>query len=283
MIDLEENYKRVRDETFAEMLKGKRRKKYKSFIRYLKDVKYIPGLRIQGNLLEGYYAYMRKHDDFADGDAKLPPGYGSAEEFIERSIEFARNPLKPVHELDYLLLYCYSQCDLLGIDFKQETDDILSSMLFDAKRHGKMQVFPNSVLYHHFYLLDIRGCESACLKLYGEDSNKKLNLVQPLGLASRIYYNLRDFSDETSKGFVNISQEDMESLGISVKDLKEPDCEGVREWFYGQSMKGLSLLHGHRRIIGQGDFGLLATITFPLVYARPARKYFERVLKSYRS
>jgi hypothetical protein len=280
MIDLEENYKRVRDETFSEMLKSPRREKYKSFLSYMRLVKHIPGLKRQGNLLEGYYAYMRKHDDFADGDAKLPLGYGSAEEFIERSIEFARNPTKPVHELDYLFLYCYSQCEALGIDFKSETNDMLSSMLFDAKRYGKMQVFSKSELSYHFDLLDIMGCESACLKLYGEDP-AKLNLLEPLGLASRIYYNLRDFDDETSKGLVNVSLEDMTRLGISFDDLKNPDSDKIKEWFYEQSMKGLFFLEGHKQAIGEGEFGLLARITFPLVYAWPAKKYFNGVLKSY--
>jgi hypothetical protein len=272
---LERNFRNIRDETFAEMLSG-RGGKYRSFLFCLRSVKHMPGLKARGNLLEAYYVFMRQIDDIADRDGKFSPPF--PEEFIERKIEFANNPVNPQDSLDHLLLYCYSQCESLGFDFRQETNDILSSMLFDARRHGKMQVFPNSVLYHHFDLLDIRGCVKACLKLYDEDPDK-FDLVKPLGLASRIYYNLRDFGEDVGKGFVNITNEDMESLGISVDDLKNPNCEGVREWFYDQSMKGLSLLHGHNRIIGQGEFGLLARITFPLVYARPARKYFERVLK----
>ena len=142
-----------------------------------------------------------------------------------------------------------------------------------------MQTFPESELFYHFDLLDIRGCEKACLKLYGEDPNK-LDIVKPLGLASRIYYNLRDFNEDTGKGFVNISEEDMTRLGICVEDLQDPNPEQVKKWFREQSRDGLDLLEEHRRVIGNGNFGLLARLTFPFIYERPAKRYFESVLAS---
>jgi phytoene/squalene synthetase len=271
MINLERNYKRVRDRTFTEMIRGERRRKYQFFLTGLRSLKYIS--RTRGNILESYYVFMRQIDDVADRDIPHP----FPEEFIERKIEFAKNPAKPLDELDQVLTYCYDRCDSLGIDLKQETNDLLSSMLFDARRYGKMQVFPEAELFHHFDLLDIRGCEKACLKLYDEDPNK-LNIVMPLGLASRIYYNLRDFQEDTGKGLVNITEEDMTRLGLCVGYLQDPNNSKVREWFREQSRKGLDLIREHRRVICDGDFGLVARLTFPLIYERPAKKYFEGVL-----
>ena len=275
MIDLEGNFKSIRDWTFSEMLES-RGSKYKFFLFCLRSVKHLPGIKERGNLLEAYYVFMRQIDDIADRDGRFVPA--SPEEFIERKIEFARNPEKPQDSLDYLLLYAYSQCESLGFDFKQETNDILLSMLFDARRYGKMQIFPEKELSYHFDLLDIRGCEKACLKLYKEDSHK-FEFVKPLGLASRIYYNLRDFSEDIGKGLVNVTQEDMERIGIDIEDLKNSNSEGVNEWFVEQSRKGMGLLDEHRRVIGSGNFGLLARITFPLVYERSARKYFDGILE----
>lgn len=86
MINLERNYKRVRDRTFTEMLRT-RGSKYRFFLTGLRALKYVS--RKRGNILESHYVFMRQIDDIADRDKKLSPRYSSAEEFIERKIKFA--------------------------------------------------------------------------------------------------------------------------------------------------------------------------------------------------
>jgi phytoene/squalene synthetase len=248
-----------------------RRSKYQYFLMFLRIPKYI--IKERGNFLESYYVFMREIDDIADRDKILI----YPEKFIERKIEFARNPANPSDELDDVLLYCYKTCNSLGIDLKQETEDLLSSMLFDARRYGKMKIFQEEELFYHFNLLDIRGCEQACLKFYNEDP-RKLDIVKHLGLASRIYCNLRDYEEDIQKGFVNISEEDIIRLGISINNLADRNSNQIKIWFKEQAAKGIDLLEEHKKIIGSGNFGLLAKLTFPIVYEIPARKYFNRIL-----
>jgi len=153
----------------------------------------------------------------------------------------------------------------------------LSSMLFDAKRYGQHIIFPEKELSYHFHLLDIRGTVSATLKVFGEDPEKH-NILAPLGLARRLYYNLRDYDEDINAGLVNISAEDCQKFGITQNDLENKLSPGVQKWFTDQSTQGMRLLSEHRRTVENGNFGLLARMTFPVVYEKSAKKYFENVL-----
>ncbi len=264
----------MKQEIFSYML-DTRGEKYKWFLRALRSFKYISMSPTRGDFLEAYYTLMRYIDDIVDGDAPLPEGFQSAVEFVEEKIDFAKHSANPKDSADYLMLYCFELADKFGQEFSSETQDILQSMLFDARRFGKRIIFSEKELLHHFYLLDIRGTVRAALKVFGEDS-AKYSLLEPLGLACRIFYNLRDYEDDIKAGLINISAEDFQRFGIS--DLENRLSSGVQAWFRAQAIKGLELLQEHRKIVPAGDFRLLTRITFPVLYEHSARRYFKKVL-----
>ncbi len=251
--------------------------KYRVFLRYLRLFKYFSFSWNRGSFLESYYTLMRYIDDIVDGDVPLPDGYTHVADYVEDKIRFSRNPQNPVDEVDYLMLHCYEIAKRIGAEFSSETEDILGSLLFDAQRRGTLEVFPHEVLARHFHLLDIRGTIKATLKIFNEDPDK-YHLLEPLGMACRYEYDLEDFSDDIAAGYVNISQEEMTVLGISHSEFNERLSPGILRWFKYRALRGMDLLTRHERIMEQKDFGLLARMTFPLVYVRPARKCFEKVL-----
>src|SRR3989344_3708566 len=148
--------KAFREQVYSHMLET-RGPKYTWFLRALQTFKYASVDPMRGAFLEDYYALMRHVDDIVDGDAPLPPTHNSKEEFVSQKIQFARDPQYPSDTIDDMILHCLDLGKKFGQDFTQETDDILSSMLFDAKRIGKRTLFEGDVLDQHFYRLDIRG------------------------------------------------------------------------------------------------------------------------------
>ena len=278
MLKLDADFREMRKQIFDHMLAA-RGPKYKWFLRALRTFKYASMSPTRGTFLESYYVLMRYIDDIVDGDAELPAGYESSEEFVQEKIDFARHLTNPKDAADSLMLYCFELGDKFGEDFSNETQDILSSLLFDAGRYGKMIIFPESELTHHFHLLDVRGTISAALKVFGEDPDK-YQVLAPLGFATRIYYNLRDYDEDIKAGLVNISAEDCLQFNISKGNLENRLSPGVQAWFNGQTEKGKELLNQHKSVISDGNFGLLTRLTLPLVFERPARRYFQHLEKS---
>lgn len=268
--------KDIREEIYSHMLKT-RSSKYKWFLYALRSFKYLSVNSVKGDFLEYYYSLMRYVDDVVDGDLELPSGYKTKEEFVAGRIDFSLDPRKPKHQIDYLMLHCFELASSFGEDFSQETRDILLSMLFDAKRYGKKELFTEEVLSHHFHLLDVKGTIRAALKVFGEDP-ENYDRLEPLGLASRIYYNLRDYDEDSEAGFVNIPREDCVRLKINPNDLESRVSPSVQNWFREQATKGVELLDIHNRKMSNGSLGFLAKVTLPLVYERPARRYFETIL-----
>ena len=142
-----------------------------------------------------------------------------------------------------------------------------------------IELFPVPITSHHFHSLDIRGTISATLKVFAEDPTK-YPILEPLGLACRIFYNLRDYDEDIGAGLVNISVEDCQKFNISKNDLENKLSESVQDWFKDQSNQGIQLLTKHNATVSKGNFGLLARMTFPIVYEKSARKYFEGILST---
>lgn len=278
MDDLERIAKEHRERIFHDMV-SKKGNKYRFFLRALRSFRYFSQSNIRGELLESYYALMRYVDDIVDGDSLLPESCKSREEYVEQRIQFASNPNSPADLADYLMLHSFLLTEQLGFNIFQETQDILGSLLFDARRVGKNLIFPATELWHHFYLLDIRGTVRATLKLFREDPDTH-TLLEPLGNASRIYYNLRDYEEDIKAGYINISQEDCERYEINPVDLDSVSSNGVQEWFREQADEGLRLITRHKQIMRENGFGFLGRMTLPIVYERPARRYFERLLEN---
>ncbi len=275
MQKLEKNFKLFKEEIYEHML-NTRGDKYKWFIRALRLFKYISTSPAKGTCLESYYILMRHIDDIVDGDAPLPKEFRNSEEFILQKIGFAEKQTDPKDKIDYLMLYCFEAGKKFKQDFSPETQDILHSLLFDARRHGTGKVFSEKELQYHFHLLDIRGTISAALKLFDEDPSKHI-LLKPLGLASRIYYNIRDYGEDIRAGLVNVSAEDCDKFGIT--NLEDKLSQPVQDWMKNQAEQGLNLIQEHRRNLAGSNFGIRGRLTLTTVYESPAKKYFKQVLQ----
>jgi hypothetical protein len=249
--------------------------KYRWFLRGLRAFKYVSLSHKRGKFLESYYTLMRYVDDIVDGDAPLPPGYASSEEFVRQKILFAKELANPSDAVDHLMLYCFEVGQGFGQDFSEETADILGSMLFDASRFGKGLIFPEATLEDYFFVLDVRGCIKATLKVFGEDASQ-YTLLKPLGFATRIYYNLRDYSEDMNAGLINVALEDCQRYGIL--DLEDRLSQPVQDWMRGQAEKGLGHIEQHRSNMALTDFGLLTRFALPLVYELPSQRYLEKLL-----
>ena len=272
----ERRIKNMRSMVFKHMLKT-RGWKYRAFLRYLRFFKYIAFAPTRGEFLESYYVLMRYIDDVVDGDVHLPEGFKDEVEYILEKIKFSENPDKPKDEVDFLMLHCFELGKQFGQDFKDETKDILNSLLFDAKRRGKMIIFSNQELVHHFHILDIRGTIKATLKVFKDDP-KMYKILEPLGTACRYQFDLEDFEADIAAGYVNISKEECDIFGISEKDLYNVSSPKIKKWFRKHAEDGMALLDEHHRRLPEGDFSLLARATFPLVYEYPARKVFSKII-----
>lgn len=169
-------------------------------------------------LMEATYVVMRIIDDTVDGDIDLPEGSKNREDYVKEKIAFIDDPQLPKDENDQLLGYTLELAEKLGGDYRATTKDILGSLLFDARRVGKFQLFPEDQLRRHFDMLDISGTIKGSLQLFREDPEKHDDL-RHLGMASRIYYNLRDLAEDVSSGYLNISQEDSARHAVSEDDI----------------------------------------------------------------
>lgn len=277
--NLDKIAKNMRSRVYKHML-NTRGQKYRAFLRYLGLFKYVSFSKTRGNLLQSYYTLMRYLDDVVDGDAPLPQGYSSSTKYISEKISFSKNLKKPKDEIDFLMIHCFELAHKINEDFNSETEDILKSLLFDAKRRDKSIIFPEKVLMHHFHLMDIKGTIKATLKLFKEDPNK-YNLLEPLGIATRYQFDLEDFEADIKAGYINITEEECQKFSINKEDLyiNNPN---IKKWFRYRAKLGLSLLKEHNRRLPEGKFSFLTRITFPIVYELPAKKIFNKVLKEYR-
>jgi phytoene/squalene synthetase len=283
--------------------------KYDGMIKGLKAFRFYTRLTFQqtrGDLLESYYVLMRYIDDIVDGDAPLPEGYATPLEYVEAKIRFSETRNRPNDEADYLMLYCFDLAHKLHIEIDKETTSILNSMRFDALRrfypqkvpdaeeYGKMIICSEKVLHEHFHLLDIEGTVNGAIKVFGRDPDQLYSAIEPLGEASRIFYNLKDYWEDIKAGLVNISREDITAYRISEEDIvlmreqsMRDDLEhkvlasGAERWFHDQARIGLNKIEESRRLRRNERIGLVVSYTLRRVYERPAEEFFEGALASY--
>lgn len=262
----------IKTEIYKNMIE-RDEKKYRWFIRALKTFKHIKPA--EGRFLETYYLTMRYIDDVVDEDIELPIEHATTEEFVQSKINFLKVK-KPRDKIERLMIECFEQAKKLGENFEAETKDILNSMLFDAKRKGKMQIFSENELKQHFYELDIRGTVKGALKIFREKEDYKK--IEPLGIASRIYYNLRDYREDIEKGYVNIPREECKRLGITQNKLEDITCKEIQNWMKEQAKTGKELIKNYSGI--KKDLKILTRITLKIVYEMPATKFFEKTLSN---
>ena len=140
-----------------------------------------------------------------------------------------------------------------------------------------MIIFPKKELMHHFHLLDIRGTIKATLKIFKDDPEKYM-LLEPLGVACRYQYDIEDIETDLAAGYVNISKEECSQFNIVKEDLNDPSSLKIRRWLQQRAKDGMQLLEEHHRRLPEGDFSLLESWTFSLVYEYPARKVFKKII-----
>ncbi len=180
----------------------------------------------RGDFFDAMYCAMRRFDDFADLDEELPQHYKSTvEQYLQSKIDFLKDPNKIKDDLDILLLKILNLSEKIGFRITEECENIINSLIFDARRINKYQIFERKELEHHFHMLDIVGTVKAMLKVYAEDPSTYRSLI-PLGKAMRLYYDLRDFAEDLSRGFINIPKEDVNELNITILDLNQANSLG---------------------------------------------------------
>ncbi len=240
--------RKIKKEFYGYILGNKtRRKKYRGYYRALRSYKFISLSFKRGNLIELFNIAMRLSDDIADGDLRLPKGYATSADFLEEKIAFLDDLSDPRDKIEVLLVYCHQIALSLGFDIIEEARQILTSLLFDAKRRESSEVFPDKILHENFHRLDIEGAISGTVKIMKGEKDL-IPKVIPLGYASRIYYNLRDYEDDIAAGLINISAEDCERLGIPMDSTKLNDrfTKSVRVWFEEQAILGLNLIEDYK-------------------------------------
>ncbi len=271
MNEFEQVITKVRHETKERLVQ--KHPKYKYWLPALRFSGIFLGSWARGKMFEADYLWMRAVDDIADGDLAVPESYSSAGHYIQEKLNFLESPGTPRDDVDRLLLFCTELSGQERLDLNEERKMILLSMLFDAKRKGESQIFPNSVLQEHFYRCDIEGTGKGTLKIFGEDP-QKYPFVEPLGIASRIYDNLHDYNKDITSGYVNISKEDVEKIGIYTYDIKSA---GIQQWFFSEKNKALGLLELDRKIFPQAKFRPIGRFFVEMYHRRPATKFIQNI------
>lgn len=262
---------------------GTKPRNYAMFLNGLEAFKYLSFSADRGDMLETFYLAFRLIDDVIDNDLKLPFGYRTSQEYIQSKIDFLSTLSWPGDDSENLLKHGFNVAEKLGLDVHKETELILRSLLFDAKRVGSRELFSEAELKEHFYRLDLEGSIKGALKVFNDDPGK-YELLKHMGQASRIYYNLRDFKEDIEKGYVNIAKEDFERHKITDEDLetivnsnKIPG--NVNNWMREQVKHGLIMIGFHKKIIRENDFNLLGRLALRYAFQMPAERYFKSFIK----
>ena len=115
------------------------------------------------------------------------------------------------------------------------------------------------------------------MKVFRDDPDK-YKILEPLGIACRYHFDLEDFEADIAAGYVNISREECDSLGIRPEDLKNISSPKIKRWLRHRAEEGMTLLEEHHRRLPEGKFSLLAKAAFKQVYESPAKKVFKQIL-----
>ncbi len=266
----------LREEVFAEM---DARKKYKRMPLAFKILEHTLLLGPRGRFFTDYYILMRRIDDIVDREHDPPEGIEDITSWVERKIEFARNPENPEDYLDEWMIHCFQTAKKFKQDFTVETVEILGGMLFDAMRYGTMQLFSAKTLDFDYYTkLDIKGTITGSLKVFRENPTNWRSLLA-LSQAVRIYYNLRDYEkDVVRDGYVNIPKEIVEGNQITEVELKDVNSEKVRDWMREEARKGLIYLDEHEKEFKQ-SFKPTTRLVLNVMYEHSTREFLEQMIQ----
>lgn len=290
-------------------LREERGSKYKGILRGLALMKPVFAIQSYGNFVEAglrsdlittFYVAMRYVDDIVDGDFPLPDSVSSQVDYVNQRLRFVEKGIYPMDNADYLLLYCQSIAAKLDMSIRVETESILYSMLYDARRIeaaqqlGKGYVCSESELSHHFYELDIDGTVRGMLKIFGDDGDKAY-LLRPAGNAHRIKMTLQDLVEDAAAMIINIPAEDFDRYAISSSDLelvaslpKGVDVainypyllpESVARWAGHQVLIGLEAIREQRMLLKTHEFRKTGSFVLNWMYLYPTEQYLRKAEK----
>jgi len=274
-MNLEQNLVLSRIETRQRM--SKRNSKYIWWLRAMEHSGLLFGNADMGRMFEVDYLWMREVDDIVDGHLELPHEYATKEQYVMEKRKVLKAVLEPHDRTDGLIALSEDLSKKTGIDLQNERDMILESMLFDARRFGTRQIFPEQELNEYFYRCDIEGTARGTLKMFREDPEAH-GYIYPLGAAVRIHYNLRDFEEDIQAGYVNVSEEDCSKFGITPEDLQNHSSESVRAWFQSEAVRGMGYLQQHKDIIGNAGFKPISRFVIHLYHEIPTQKFIKNIL-----
>jgi phytoene/squalene synthetase len=156
---------------------------------------------------------------------------------------------------------------------------MLSSILFDAERREEGRAITQAERAHNLFRLDIQGTIGGMLKINREDPDAYV-LLEPLGTATRIYYDLRDHGTDVKQGFLNIPLNEWDRLGITRANIGNTTAPGVQQWFREEAERGLDLLAQHQQNLRAAKFRPLTRLALHVQYERPTRRHLEGVLST---
>jgi hypothetical protein len=247
-------------------------------------------------ILNKIYLACRILDDAVDGDS---PRKLSADQITNLVSAASKNFDTENWDRKSVIDVFYSEamavCGKISLDIKQQVSTVIHSLEFDARRRadfmktGQRKFYPQTELEQNYYRLDIEGTIGACLELTNErDTRANRDIVEPLGKACRIFYDIRDLARETRDGLVNIAIEDAGKFGIDIRDLsawaessgdltKAP--AGLKQWILAKIEQGKILIRKYEALITECDFKPLTRSILHKSYLEQCKPFFEKASK----
>jgi len=282
----------LKEDVYKHML-ATRREKYGAWIRGVKRYKryarigeyvvplgltYFKDASARIELIEAVYIALRLVDDIVDGDAAVPAGWNSASAHVEHLIAFVRDPRHPLDRIERLLAHAFQLGRELHMDLRRCVLDILGSLRFDAMRRSarKLYIPTQKELRRYFWRLDIRGTMGGCLIVMRETRVTYRDLA-PLGRATRIYYDIRDLSEDIGAGLCNISREDVKYFGIA--DVRDLASARVQDWRLAKAEDGLYMLRDYQQTKRGLHMHPFTRLVLRNRYELPVEEYLEDLLE----
>lgn len=226
--------------------------------------------------------YWRYVDDVADNDKLLPKRYKTREEYLQTKRAIIQQLFSVQDAVIYgdkedvlLADYCLAAKNL-GVDLRQESLDILDSIIFDEERARQRKLLTQQELDDYFELLD-PACISGALKVAREPVD--VGEFWPLSMAVRTMFNLRDFPKDFRDGLINISIEDIENYGVDLVQLEGRSTireliayDSMRRWYFDQVAAGLRYLGQSTDRLNGLELKRVTRIVLGMHFEGPTRK-----------
>lgn len=286
-------------------LRQRDKKKYAIFLQQLQAFRYLwPVARHQekAKILEATYLAFRILDDIVDGDIETALSVREKKRYLNEKIEtLDTEQFSSSDSVEVYFSLVFEAAKKIGIEVRKPMIDMLRSIQFDfgrasrweesAKQAGDIPICSDAELQKYFFDLDIVGTIGEAIQFFGEKySEERITLLQPLGEAVRIEYNLKDLAADLRQGLCSVSSEDMQQFGISRNDLMVLITETtlpissyppvLRAWMQAQIEKFRFLMEKHKEIMRKSRFNAVIRMVLPPLYVWSGEKGIQHVQSS---